>query len=570
MRLAHAAVFTLLTLSFAGMAGAVDFTPRKVTVTGAGGPSVDARFDLGRARDKGAIDTRSHYRNIEKIFADGGYIDDKFVLQYMYRVRNGRKREYWADWRSFATILVNAELDADQVVAMAKKELAHCGALQSATASPPGNPEGLFNALSFARFFGPKHLTGIVHDTRCKLKGRAPEVYALIGELAPETGPMNLPHIVRAAQADLGHTLGKPLSQAEFHRRANAWNHALRLAVATGKPDWTLAEHVAVKTSGYILHPRVRGYDAMQGRFSAGMIRILAANGAELNDRVQFALTNNAGKPGSAKHTMTTILKQELAQAGAKTAAQQNMAQLINALQAGNARKARTFATRVMNGPELPGDDALQMAIKSDNVQVADQILSARNLIITDRATALAHAVEKKLPDTARKLASDDQTVASAISKTREAARGRDPKYRYALAQRIAALGGPLAKAQLAAARQELDAFQAKAKSQREAARKKSEQKARQRAAQQARIRQAYLARKQVGQRVCQDVTIALGMLDVRLTAFVEQVREGRLQLRIHGTERQTVYYQGGRLRPDHRIWDGTSNWADCRSLPKQ
>lgn len=568
MRHVRTVAIALLTASFSGMAGAADFTPRKVTATGAGGPGVDARFDLGRARDKGTIDTRSHYRNVEKIFADGGYIDDKFVLQYMYRIRNGRKREYWADWRSFATILANAELDADQVVAMARKRLEHCGALQSATASPPGNPEGLFNALSFVRFFGPKHLTGIIRDTRCKLKGRAPDVYALIGELAPETGPMNLPHIVRAAQADLGHTTGKPISQAEFQRRAEAWTRALRLAVATAKPDWTLAEHIAAKTSGYVLHSRVRGYDAMQGRFFAEMIRILAANGAEMNERVQFALTNNAGKPGSAKHTMAAILKQDLARAGARSAAQQNMAQLTDALRSGNARKARTFATRVVNGPRLPADEALAMAIRTGNAKIASQILGARNLIIADHAAALAHAVERKLPNIARQLASDDQTVATAIGKTREAARGKDLKYRYALAQRIATLGGPLAGAQLAAVKQELDQFQARAKSQREATRKKSEQKARQRAAQQARTRQAYLARKQVGQRVCQDVTIALGMLDVRLTAFVEQVREHRLQLRIHGTERQTVYYQGGRLRPDTRIWDAASSWADCRKIP--
>ena len=570
MRLARTVAIALLPLSFTGVAEASEFTPRKMTVTGAGGPGVDARFDLGRARGKGSIDTRSHYRTVEKAFADGGYIDDKFVLQYMDRVRNGRKREYWADWRSFATVLVNAELDADQVVAMARKQLGHCGALQSATSSPAGNPEGLFNALSFVRFFGPRHLTSIIRDTRCKLKGRAPEVYALIGELAPETGAMNLPHIVRAAQADLGHTTGKPLSRAEFRRRAEAWTRALHLTITSGKPDWTLAEHVAVKTSGYILHPRVRGYDAMQGRFLAEMIRILAANGAEMNDQVQFALTNNAGKPGSAKHTMAAILKQDLAQAGTKSAAQQNMAQLIDALRSGNSRKARTFAARVVNGPELPGDDALLAAISNSNTKVASQILSARNLIIADRATALAHAVEQKLPDITRQLASDDQTVAAAISKTRAAAPGKDLEYRYALAQRIAALGGPLAGAQLAAARQELDAFNARAKSQRDAARKRSAQKARQRAARQARTRQAYLAQKHVGQRVCQDVTIALGMLDVRLTAFIEQVRANRVQIRIHGTERQSVYYQGGRLRPDHRIWDQASNWADCREIPSK
>lgn len=551
----------------AASVSAADFTPRKVAVTGAGGPGVDARFDLGRKRDKGTIDTRSHYRVVEKIFADGGYIEDRQVLSYMWTIRNGRKREYWADWRSFATILVNAELTADQVIALARKELEHCSSLQSATRSPAGNSEGLFNALNFVRFFGPKHLTAIIRDNRCKIKGRAPEVYELIGQLAPGTASMNLPFIVHAAQQDLGHTTGKPLSRQTFQARADAWLRALKIASANAKPDWTLIEHVAVKTSGYVLRPQAPGYDAMQGRFFAQVIRTLAASGAEMNERVQFALNNNSGKSGSAKYTMARLLQQDMAHAGQQTAALQNMKQLTDALRAGNDRKSRAFIKRVLAGPDLPGDDVLLAAIKGKNQTIAGQLLTASNITIIDRPTALAHAVEQNMPDIARQLATDDQTVATALGKTRAAAPGKNLKYRYTLAQRIAVLGGPLAQAQLNAAKQELDQFQARARSQQRAQQERAEKKARQRAARQARIRQAHLAPKRIGQRVCQDVTIALGMVDVRLTAYVEQIKNARLQLRIHGTERQSVYYQGGRLRPNHRIWDNASNWADCSQL---
>ncbi|MFH0785695.1 MAG: hypothetical protein V2B20_27625 [Pseudomonadota bacterium] len=77
-------------------------------------------------------------------------------------------------------------------------------------------------------------------------------------------------------------------------------------------------------------------------------------------------------------------------------------------------------------------------------------------------------------------------------------------------------------------------------------------------------LRRAYLVEKNVGDKVCKDGAVALGIIKVTVTAFVEQKRGDRIQLRIFSTDGQSIQYNGGGLHQDAIIWDDSSSWRVC------
>lgn len=125
----------------------------------------------------------------------------------------------------------------------------------------------------------------------------------------------------------------------------------------------------------------------------------------------------------------------------------------------------------------------------------------------------------------------------------------------------LASAGGEPGRALLASHQSE----QARA----EAAREKREaEAARTRARQEAeeRMRVAALAqrRKNVGDSVCMNGSVALGLIPVRVRGFVEGVSGGRIQVRVADTEGQSVRYQGTDLRQNTVLWDQQTNWLHC------
>jgi hypothetical protein len=75
---------------------------------------------------------------------------------------------------------------------------------------------------------------------------------------------------------------------------------------------------------------------------------------------------------------------------------------------------------------------------------------------------------------------------------------------------------------------------------------------------------QAYAARKQVGEQVCRPASLAFGLVNVTVRAFVEQVERDKIRLRISSTEGQTLHLNGARLDQGTIIWDQFSEWKSC------
>lgn len=78
------------------------------------------------------------------------------------------------------------------------------------------------------------------------------------------------------------------------------------------------------------------------------------------------------------------------------------------------------------------------------------------------------------------------------------------------------------------------------------------------------REREAYLSKKRVGDKVCMDGRVALGLLSVTITAFVERVEGDRIQLIINSTEGQSINYKGTSLKRNSVIWDKYYEWKLC------
>jgi hypothetical protein len=76
--------------------------------------------------------------------------------------------------------------------------------------------------------------------------------------------------------------------------------------------------------------------------------------------------------------------------------------------------------------------------------------------------------------------------------------------------------------------------------------------------------RESYYAKKHTGQQVCKKGRVAFGLIGVKISAYVENVRGDDIQLRISSTEGQSIHYQGGKLYSGKVIWDTYYNWGSC------
>lgn len=74
-----------------------------------------------------------------------------------------------------------------------------------------------------------------------------------------------------------------------------------------------------------------------------------------------------------------------------------------------------------------------------------------------------------------------------------------------------------------------------------------------------------YTKKKSVGEKVCMSGRIALGLIGVDISAYVESISGDRIQLRISDTEGQNPYYNDTKLRQGTIIWDDYYNWEPCR-----
>ncbi len=93
---------------------------------------------------------------------------------------------------------------------------------------------------------------------------------------------------------------------------------------------------------------------------------------------------------------------------------------------------------------------------------------------------------------------------------------------------------------------------------------KEAEERAKRDAAQKEAEQKAYLAKKQVGEKVCKNGRIALGLIGVTIKAYVENVNGDSIQIRISDTEGQDISYEGGNLYTGKIIWDKYYEWKKC------
>ncbi len=66
-----------------------------------------------------------------------------------------------------------------------------------------------------------------------------------------------------------------------------------------------------------------------------------------------------------------------------------------------------------------------------------------------------------------------------------------------------------------------------------------------------------------IGDKVCMTGRMAL-ILEITITGYVEDVRNGRLKIRIADTQGTTPHYKGVSLSPGVIIWDDPSGWYLC------
>lgn len=69
---------------------------------------------------------------------------------------------------------------------------------------------------------------------------------------------------------------------------------------------------------------------------------------------------------------------------------------------------------------------------------------------------------------------------------------------------------------------------------------------------------------RRVGTKVCRTGTTMFGMMDTKLTGFVEGVSENRIQIRIASSGYFSFYYQDLYLTQNSILWDNADNWDPC------
>lgn len=84
-------------------------------------------------------------------------------------------------------------------------------------------------------------------------------------------------------------------------------------------------------------------------------------------------------------------------------------------------------------------------------------------------------------------------------------------------------------------------------------------------AEQKRKIMSSYNERKSIGQLVCLDGKVAFGIIDITISAFVQDISGDNIKLLINDTDGQSVDYQGGRLYSNKEIWDIYTNWRKCK-----
>ncbi|MET0007073.1 MAG: hypothetical protein ABW109_04355 [Candidatus Thiodiazotropha sp. 6PLUC4] len=94
------------------------------------------------------------------------------------------------------------------------------------------------------------------------------------------------------------------------------------------------------------------------------------------------------------------------------------------------------------------------------------------------------------------------------------------------------------------------------AQKKREAEKRRAEQKRKE--------MEAYYKKKYRGEKVCKQGSVALGLVSVTISAYVENTNGDSIQLRIADTEGQSMNYNGTSLRQGVVIWDEYYQWKHC------
>ncbi|EOU2464967.1 hypothetical protein ACNTOD_003980 [Vibrio navarrensis] len=113
-------------------------------------------------------------------------------------------------------------------------------------------------------------------------------------------------------------------------------------------------------------------------------------------------------------------------------------------------------------------------------------------------------------------------------------------------------------------AKSQIDSLKQQEKERELAKRKAREAREKEIAAEQEAERLAYSSRKVVGDKVCKSGKVALGLIEVTITAFVERVEGNRIQIRISSTEGQSINYNDVPLTNGVLIWDQYTEWKHC------
>ena len=263
-----------------------------------------------------------------------------------------------------------------------------------------------------------------------------------------------------------------------------------------------------------------------------------------------------------------------------KVAAQKVYAnnQMTEAIDRGDERRVLFFLSR----GEVPDQDTLIRAAQRGMLDASKGMIEKG--VASDLNRVLLVAIRGKIPDLViwadgkgivKGPGLEPVIVAAAQAKRADIVaalfkRGADPAAAFKAAMKsddrsalelVAKAGGAKSAGMLAAH----DQKQAEARRQSEAKSRAAEAEAsKRRQEQNDKVRAAHLAEKNVGDLVCQDGKVLLGLIGVTINAYVEGKNGSNVQLRINDTGGQSIQYGGGELRVGKIIWDSHTNWRRC------
>ena len=562
------------------------FTPKKVQVSGRGGVSADRRLVRSSRTSYGEYDTRRHYQVLEAALSNGAYPDNKIILQYLMR---GQYPDDYkgGDWRSFSTLLVNAGLSEDEARGMliGLPYRQRCDILRNVlNFNSLNDPEHYFNAFNFARFLSPDVIQATrepraeasclflnspdlrIEDARVSLLEALIEFNPGIGQREPGLTAQLIKAILTVN--GLTHSVSSTRNYAKDisyrDRLTGVLTEALKQGGASSADLKQVMDEARQAESGNFR--RFDSYVDGLGRLAHVLVKggapatlLGQTRDASVQRRINALI-------GDAAPTQVAAVRQQSADRSAAQDVAYTVQTLTEAIHAGDRRKENVFLERLASvASQFSADEPAKAAIEKGRDELALMLINHPHARLTKAEELLVRAVQKPgMGNTVARLARDEATVVAAMNSLMPAKSDESVAASRRLIGQIAALGGSVAARRLDEIDRQIEANRQHAERERLAAEQRAAERERQAAQQRAAERQAYLTRKQVGQRVCKPGSVAFGLVDVTIVAYVERVEGDKIQLRIHGTGGQTLHYDGGPLHIGRVLWDDYYEWKPC------